>query len=157
VAVALALPGVAQAADTLSCTPPGVDLAHPVPAQFSAAQMDQVRRGYVQPEVRGLRATIGAYLAGRADATDVTNLAGIPRAVLQRRFVLLDDEGGAFGGSFLSVQFKGHPERIYDIWVYRLGNTNEWEVRHVAQATCSPQQQRWVHVRYPQLETLAGG
>jgi hypothetical protein len=157
VALALALPGVAQAADTLSCTPPGIDLAHPVAAQFTAAQMAQVQQGYVQPEVRGLRTAITGYLAGRADATTAGTLAGIPRDVLRRRFLLLSDDPGTFGGAFLTVQFKGWPERVYDIWVYQLGGSGVWEVRHVAQATCSAQQQRWIQVRYPMLLSLPGG
>jgi hypothetical protein len=146
----------ALAAD-LTCAPPGVDLAHPVAAQFTAAQIDQVRQAYVQPEVRGLRAAITGYLAGRADATTAGALASIPRDVLRRRFVLLSDDPGSFGGAFLTVQFKDRPERVYDIWVYRLGGSGVWEARHVAQAACSAPEQRWIRVRYPMLWSMPGG
>jgi len=155
--MALAMPGVARAADLLSCTPPGVDLAHPVAAQFTPTQMEQVRQAYVQPEVRGLRAAITGYLGGRADATTAGTLASIPRDVLGRRFVLLSDDPGSFGGAFLTVQFKDRPERVYDIWVYRLGGSGDWEVRHVAQATCNAIEQRWIRVRYPMLWSFPGG
>ena len=61
---------------------------------------------YAAPEVRGLRAALDSYIAGDSAEYAAKLLRGTPTSVLKNRFLLLEDDQGQFGGSFLTVQFK---------------------------------------------------
>jgi len=143
-------------ASQAKCTPPGVALDDLTPVHFSRSQMDNMERSYASPEVRGLRAAIDAKLVGDATAPTARALASMPRATLHQRFILLNDDVGSFGGSFLTIQFKRHPEYVYLAWVYPLGS-GPYEVRSWDRAKCSLTEQRWLKARYGSLFFEIGG
>lgn len=149
--------GVAGANNGLSCSPPGADLANPKPMQLTALQRTVLIESYHAPEVRGLRAQINAYLAGNAKEGTPRTLAGVSHALLRERFVLLADNPGPGGGKFLTIQFKNHPEAIYEAWIYRF-STGDYDVRMWLSAPCSAAQQRYMRVEFANaLELVPGG
>jgi hypothetical protein len=153
----LAASGAAAASNGLSCSPPGVDIAHPKPLQLTAIQKTVLIESYSAPEVRGLRTQINEYLAGTAREGTPRTLAGVPHALLRERFLLLADQPGIFGGSYLTIQFEKHPEAIYRVWMYRL-STGAYDVRSWDSAPCSAEQQRYFRVEFgPSLSLAPGG
>jgi hypothetical protein len=140
---------IAGAEDSLSCTPPNVDLSDLTPGHLSSAQLEHLARSYAAPEVRGLRSALDGYLAG--DTTAYTRELLKPMAsatrTLRSRFLLLGDEDGMYGGSFLRIQFRGHPEAVYTAWVFPLGGAT-YELRGWITTRCSHAQQLWLKAHY---------
>jgi hypothetical protein len=149
------LPLAAQAAG-LACAPPDGDLADLTPAHFSSAQLEEMERSYAAQEVRGLRAALDTDLAGDATPRTARLLRAVPSSTLRSRFVLLSDNVGMFGGSFLTIQFKGYPQAVYRAWVYPLGS-GPYDLRSWESARCSPEQRRWLKSRYGSLFSKVGG
>ncbi len=155
-AIALLTVAYAEAsAERLSCTPPGADLANPTPIHFNDEAVAELEHAYRASEVRGLRAAIESYLAGDARPKVAALLKSTPRSILRKRFILMSDERGSFGGFFLRVQFKDHPEVMFRAWVYDIAD--EWDLRAWDTANCSALQQRWLRVRYGELNLMASG
>ncbi|HTW84573.1 MAG TPA: hypothetical protein VMD91_10925 [Candidatus Sulfotelmatobacter sp.] len=138
------------------CTSPGIDLNDLVPMHITAAQRAVLTRSYETPEVRGLRAALDAYLAGKADPRTVTLLSATPKTILRNHFILLDDEQNAMGGANLRVLSKSRYDAVYRTWVYQLSN-GRWELRAWDVATCTPAESRWLRARYGAIfDTDAG-
>ena len=114
-----------------------------------------MERSYRAPEVRGLRTAIETYLAGDARTRPAALLKPTLKTILRNRFALMADERGPFGGFFLVVQFKNHPETMFRAWLYDIGD--EWDLRSWDSASCSAPQQRWLRVRYGSIPLSASG
>ena len=127
----------------------------PAPIHFTEAQMGILQSSYGAPEVMGLRAAIDAFLAGDADPDTTKNLKPISHDLLIDRFILYQDRKGPFGGSSLTIQFKHHPEAVYEAWLYPLGD-GPYSVRAWDETACSTKQQQWLRVRYPDLTDFRG-
>jgi hypothetical protein len=134
------------------CAPKFADLANPVPAHFSEDAIAELKRSYSTPEVRGLRSALNAYLAGDGDDFTARSLKGMTRSILSDRFVLMADERNRFGGFYLTVRFKRHPESMFVAWVYDAGT--EWQVRDWEITPCSKLEQRWLRIRYSDLSQM---
>jgi hypothetical protein len=135
----------------LSCTPDGADLDHPVPLNAPDAAVAGLVQSYRAPEVLGLRAALDAVAAGTADSESARTMQGVSPELLANRFVLLSDDTGLFGGYWLLIQFRGHPESIYRTWIYGHGSTSRngpFSIRAWERAECSPRQQHWLDVRF---------
>jgi hypothetical protein len=146
---------VAPAASESACTPAGADLSNPTPMHFSNDAVDELERSYRAPEVRGLRTALETYLAGDSLARVRSLLKNTPQEILRKRFALMADVRGEFGGYFLTVQFKQHPEALYRAWVYDVGD--DWDLRAWETIVCSAPQQRWLRVRYGELNLPVSG
>jgi hypothetical protein len=142
-------------AETFSCTPPAADLAHPTPLHLTQADIAGLVRSYRSPEVRGLRSAIETYLAGHAKPRPAALLNNTSKSVLRQRFTIMADDHGLLGGYFLVVQFKSHAETMYRAWVYDVGR--EWDLRAWDVARCTPQQQRWLRIRYGGFDLPVNG
>jgi hypothetical protein len=133
--------------DGESCTPIREDLSDLTPEHLSSAQQRDVMRGYVAPEVRGLRGALDAYLAHDAPEYARQLLQPVATSTLRSRFLLLADGPDDYGGSLLVIQFRGHTEAVYTAWVYPIGGAT-YELRGWVTNRCSLTQQRWMKAHY---------
>jgi hypothetical protein len=143
------------------CLPDTVDLDHPVVEQISDAQLAELVQSYHAPEIAGLRTTLDAAVAGTADDETKQTLQNVPHDLLADRFVLFSDERGLFGGFWLQLQFRDHPDTMYQVWIYGHGMTSRdgtYSVRTWQSAACSPKQQHWIAVHFGDvLAQVPGG
>jgi hypothetical protein len=143
-----------------ACLPDDVDLDHPVVEHFTDAQLTELMQSYHAPEIAGFRTTLDNAVAGTADDETKHTLQDVPRDLLAQRFILFSEERGLFGGFWLQVEFRDHPETMYQVWIYGHGWTSRdgtFSVRTWQSAACSPKQQHWISVHFGDLLAKAAG
>jgi hypothetical protein len=137
-----------------TCTPPGTDLDEVTPLAVPETVLAGLVKSYAAPEVVGLRAAFDRVAAGTADDESKRTMRDVAPALLASRFLLLSDEPGLFGGYWMVIQFREHPEALYRAWIYGRGATSRegpFGLRSWDRAECSPRQQHWLDVRYGEL------
>jgi DnaJ domain len=125
------------------CLPKWADVAHPHATKLSDSQMKELARSYTAPEVLGLRHSLDAFRAGRADSETETQMQPWPDLAADH-FTLLNDEQNQFGGAVLRLRFTEHPDGEYITWVYPLGGSSTWAIRTFDKLSCTPAQLRWI-------------
>jgi len=142
---------------TVSCVPDGADLNDLSPARLTPEQRAKLARSYNAPDVKGLRSAIDLYLKGKGSDLTKRRLALTPKSVLRKEFILLSGQPVAAGGSYLTVEFKDHPEHVYAGWIFNFELRGYYEVRSWEVGTCTLAQQRWMKARYGEVLAMPGG
>ena len=136
-----------------SCLPKSALLSTSKPFYPNAEQTKDYLRSYADPYVIGLRSTLDAYAAGRADDETTKSLSPFGKTLAQDHFTVLSIDQGLFGGSWISATFTKHPATLYKAWVYMLGHTTP-TLRALTATHCTPEEQRFLATRYGSMYAL---
>lgn len=136
-------------------SPAGDDQASKIPAeeaQFTPEQLKQYYLVYGNPDVTYLRALFDAYLH-KSGGTDLERqlLGKWSKDYYRSKFVVLFRDGNVFGGTLITIMFRGRQDKVFVAWVYPEGNEGKLTLKGFDLAKFNDEDIRRMQIRYRKL------
>jgi len=120
-------------------------------AHFSPAQLRDYYRVYRNGDVRYLRTTFNAFLAGKAlDEGVASILRAWDPAYLRSRFMVASREESQFGLTFILIVAQDRPDRVLRAIVYRRSDSR-YILRRLEDAAMPAEEIQAMQIRYRQF------
>jgi len=121
-------------------------------AQFTQEQLEQYYLVYKNPDVRYLRTLFDSYLNGSGGTEQEREiLSKWDKAYFRSKFIVMSRDANTFGGTFITILFQDHPDKVFVTWVYPEGINKKLTLRKLDAGDFNEEDIRRINVRYKKL------
>jgi hypothetical protein len=121
-------------------------------AQFTQKQLAQYYLVYKNPDVRYLRSLFDSCLNGSGGTEQEREiLSKWDKAYFRSKFIVMSRDANTFGGTFITILFRDHPDKVFVAWVYPEDSNKKLTLRKLDAGAFSEEDIRRINVRYKKL------